>query len=372
MRLAVACLTFAVASAISLAGCGSSTGGSSGSSSPASTVTSATGSAAAPDLTGGGVLSEENLGLGYDLTQRALEGSPGATPEGCPEMYSGWFVNPVTTYKPWVRSTELFEAAGPLLCYTPTVVGPPTIDVPATISSIEKAINSGADFVLTCVLDPNAFKNVLAKAADAGVVVVNIACGGTPDLMQFGYTSEARGKMACEAFVNWTGGNAKIAAILASPDLKAQNDDLKAMQSACESNPGVEVAQVLYDGGDASVSAKKAVQALAADPGINVIWTVGGTGGETIQSALQQAKRQKGEVKVLASDLQPAVCQGISDGWITGSQYYLFFDSSPLAARFAVDKVRGTFVPSDDGIETGNGPIVLVTQENLPSEICGA
>jgi ABC-type sugar transport system substrate-binding protein len=85
---------------------------------------------------------------------------------------------------------------------------------------------------------------------------------------------------------------------------------------------------------------------------------------------LQDAGKAKGEIHVLASDLVPGVCEAIRDGWIDGTQYYSFFDSSPIAMRFAIDKLEGTYVPSTDGIEKGTGPITLVTKDNLPPEIC--
>ena len=351
----------------------------------AATATAAPTAAPTPDLTGGGPLSEENLGLSYFLTQRALLGAPegpttpaaGTTAAGCPKMYKAWYINPITTSVPWVRSTDLFKAAGQLLCYEPTVVGPSGIDIPAQISMIEQAIAAKADVIMTCVLDPAAFKNVLKDAADAGIVVVDIVCGGPGGVQdgsyfaEFGYGNKARGEMACDAFDKMTGGDARILAILTSPDLKTQNDDLDFMKTACASKAGVKVVKVEYDNSDCAVGAQKIVTSLAADPTINAVWTVEGGVPGCVAGALQEANKQKGEVHVLASDLVPGTCQGIKEGWIEASQYYLFFDSSVIGMRLALDKVQGAYTPTTDGIEKGDGPMMLVNIDNLPPEICG-
>jgi ABC-type sugar transport system substrate-binding protein len=352
---------------------------------PSVAASAAPSAAPTPDLTAGGVLSEANLGLSYFLTQRALLGGPdgpttpaaGTTAAGCPKMYKAWYINPITTSVPWVRSTDLFKAAGSLLCYEPTVVGPAAIDIPGQISMIEQAIAAKADVIMTCVLDPAAFKNVLKSAADAGIVVVDIVCGGPGGVAdgsyfaEFGYGNKARGEMACDAFDKLTGGDARILAILTSPDLKTQNDDLNFMKAACESKPGVKVVKVEYDNSDCAVGAQKIVASLAADPTINAVWTVEGGVPGCVAGALQEAGKAKGEIKVLASDLVPGVCQGIKDGWIDASQYYLFFDSSPIGMRLGLDKVQGVYTPTTDGIEKGDGPMILVNKDNLPPEICG-
>jgi len=342
--------------------------------------------AAAPklDLTAGGVLSKENLGLSLFLTERALLGGPngpttasaGTTPAGCPKMYKAWYINPLTTSVPWVRSTELFKAAGPLLCYEPTVVGPPNIDIPAQVSMIEQAIAAKADIIMTCTIDPAAFKEPLARARAAGIVVVDIVCGGADNVgklydFEYGYGNKARGEMACEYFDKVTGGDAKILALLTGPDMKTQNDDLKYMQEACASKKGVKVVKVEYDQSDCGVGAQKIIASLAADPTINAIWTVEGGVPGCVKGALKDAGKKQGDIKVLASDLVPGTCEAIKEGWIDSSQYYLFFDSSVIAARIAVDKLQGTYTPTTDKIELGDGPIMLVNKDNLPPEICG-
>jgi ABC-type sugar transport system substrate-binding protein len=353
---------------------------------PAPTVppTAAPTAAPTPDLTAGGVLSKENLGLSYFLTERALLGSPdgpttpaaGTTAAGCTKMYKAWYINPITTSVPWVRSTDLFKAAGKLLCYEPTVVGPSTIDIPGQVSMVEQAIAAKADVIVTCAIDPAAFKEPLERARAAGIVVVDIVCGGPAYLgtmydFEYGYGNKKRGEMACEYFDKVTNGDARILAILTSPDMKTQNDDLKYMKEACASKAGVKVTRVEYDASDCAKGAEKIIASLAADPTINAIWTVEGGVPGCVKGALQDAGKKAGEVKVLASDLVPGTCESIKAGWIDASQYYLFFDSSVIAMRLAIDKIEGTYTPTKDAIETGDGPITLVNMDNLPPEICG-
>jgi len=351
---------------------------------PATAVPATPTAAPTVDLTAGGILSQKNLGLTYSLTQRALLGGPdgpttpaaGTTPGGCTKMYSAWYINPITTSAPWVRSTDLFKAAGPLLCYTPTVVGPASIDIPTQVSMIETAIAAKPDVIITCTLDASAFKSVLTAARAAGIVVVDIVCGGTDSLgtlydFEYGYGDQDRGTKACAELTKMTNGNGNVLAVETSPTMPTQNSDLKYMEQACQGT-NVKVTKVEYDNSDAGQGAQEVDAALSADPSINAIWTVEGGLPGAIPGALQSAGKKPGDIHVLASDLVPGTCQAIANGWIDETMYYTFFDSSVIAMRLALDKVQGVYTPTKDGIEKGNGPIIIVNKDNLPPEICGA
>src|SRR6476661_282284 len=67
-------------------------------------------------------LTPAAVGPGYPWVAKALAGHKG--PAGCAKTYNVWYVNPLPTTPDWGRSAKIFKAAGPLLCYKPTVTGP--------------------------------------------------------------------------------------------------------------------------------------------------------------------------------------------------------------------------------------------------------
>src|SRR5215471_8205378 len=69
-----------------------------------------------------------------------------------------WYVNPLPNTPDWGRSGKLFQDGAKANGYKATLTGPNKIDIPAMISAIEQAIADGADGIITCPLDPAAFK----------------------------------------------------------------------------------------------------------------------------------------------------------------------------------------------------------------------
>src|SRR5215472_15829176 len=87
-----------------------------------------------------------------------------------------WYVNPLPNTPDWGRSGKIFQDHAAANGYKATMVGPTKIDVPAMISQIEQAIADKADGLITCVLDPAAFKSVIGETKAAGIIVASIGC----------------------------------------------------------------------------------------------------------------------------------------------------------------------------------------------------
>lgn len=313
-----------------------------------------------------GVLSEQAVGPGYPLVQQALEGATG--PGGCDKTYNIWYVNPLPTTPDWGRSGKLFEAAAPQLCYKPTVVGPNKIDIPAMVNQIDDAISAKADAILTCSLDPNAFASVMKKARKQGIVIVNIACSGAPDTddLFMGSLPEDLGSQAAVQLEKDTNGDGKVGIVMTDATTPNQVKILNGFKDQIKSSSGMKIVDIVYDKSDAGLAAEKLSQMLTAHPDINAIWTIEGIAPGAIPTALREAGKSPGDIKVLAIDLMKPTCKAIKEGWITSTQYQLFFDASPLAARHAIEIKNGQ-PPAEKVINTG---FELITKDNIPAGAC--
>ena len=80
-----------------------------------------------------------------------------------------WYVNPLPNTPDWGRSGKLFQDGAKANGYKATLTGPNKIDIPAMVSQIEQAIADGADGIITCPLDPAAFKGVIDEAKGKGL-----------------------------------------------------------------------------------------------------------------------------------------------------------------------------------------------------------
>ena len=94
--------------------------------------------------------------------------------------------------------------------YKATVTGPNMIDIPAMISQIEQAIADDADAIITCPLDPAAFKAVIDEAKSKGIIVASVACIDDNAHFSMGTGNDAAGRMAADMIAEQTGGNACV------------------------------------------------------------------------------------------------------------------------------------------------------------------
>ena len=310
-------------------------------------------------------LTAKAVGPGYPWVQKALKGATG--PKGCSKTYNVWYVNPLPTTPDWGRSAKIFKAAGPLLCYKGTVTGPSKIDVPAMVSQMEDAIAAKADAILTCSLDPNAFKAVMLKAKKQGIVVVNIACSGLPDTQRLflGTAFVTFGRGSADSLAKLTGGKAKIGVVMTDATTPNQVAELNAFKAQLKKYPGMSIVDVQYDQSDAGVAAQKISAMLTAHPEIDAIWTLEGAAPGSVPTALKEAGKKPGDVRVLAIDLQKPTCLAIKDGWITATNDQVFFDASAYGAKLALQAKQGKKISSS--IDTG---VIVVTKDNLPAGLC--
>ena len=293
--------------------------------------------------------------------------STAATPEA--ELLNIWYVNPLPSFEAWGMSSQIFADNAAAGGYKATLVGPDKIDIPAMVSMMEQAIADGADGIITCSLDPASFKDVIAKAQAAGIVVVSIGCVDENADYSVGTDNAEYGKVSADLIAAAKSPAAQVGILgtaRETPNQVAQVEGFNAQIAA--KYPDMKTLTWETDNSDPAVASQKISAMLAAYPEMDTLWYIEGAAAGVTPSALQEAGKKPGDIFVLAIDaLQPTLA-AIEDGWISQTLTQCYFWASP----FAADLIKAT--KAGNGPEQQFWPIAVdpVTKEDLPYAGCPA
>jgi ABC-type sugar transport system substrate-binding protein len=280
-----------------------------------------------------------------------------------------WYVNPLPNTPDWGRSGKLFQGGAAANGYKATLVGPNKIDVPAMVSEIEQAIADNADGIITCPLDPAAFKGVIDQAKAKGIVVASIGCVDPNATFSVGTGNEQYGRVSADLIAKATGGKAQVGILgtdQTTPNQVAQVNGFRAQVK----DKYADVKEVVWesDNSDAGVAAQKIGAMVAAYPDINYLWVIEGAAPGAVPAALGEAGKKAGDIKVLAVDAQASTLKAIEDGWITTTLNQCWFDTSVNIAKLIKEvKANGKKPESFYAIE-----VDPVSKDNLPYKGCPA
>jgi len=307
-----------------------------------------------------GLLSVAFAALGLALSPVATEAA---------EKYNIWYVNPLPNTPDWGRSARLFEEAADEMGYKATVTGPNMIDIPAMISQIEQAIADDADAIITCPLDPAAFKAVIDQAKAKGIIVASVACVDDNATFSMGTGNDAYGRTSADIIAEQTGGNACVGII--GTDATTPNQVLIVngfRAQIAEKYPNIRECTWAFDNSDAGIAAQKFGAMIAAYPEMNYVWIIEGAAPGAVPSAFAEAGKKPGDIQVLAVDATPATLQAIRDGWISATLNQNFFDAvldGEIWGKGTITRV----IEAINGIEQPkfvNAGVQLITKDNLP------
>ena len=296
-------------------------------------------------------------------TPAAAQSSPASPAAG---SYNIWYVNPLPATPDWGRSTKLFEDAAAAIGYKATAVGPDKIDIPAMVSNIEQAIADHADGIITCPLDPAAFKDIIAKAQAAGIVVASIGCVDDDANFSVGTDNKAFGQVAADFIAQATGSKGQVGIVGTDQVTPNQVIQVQAFKDQLAAKyPDMKVLTWESDNSDAGIAAQKIPAMIQAYPEMNYVWVIEGAAPGAIPAAFQEAGLQPGKVGVLAIDAQDSTLQAIKDGWISATLNQCWFNASPQAAMRIIEAKNGTVPPKFIPIA-----VDPVTTDKLPYTGC--
>lgn len=278
-----------------------------------------------------------------------------------------WYVNPLPNTPDWGRSGKIFQDQADALGYKATMVGPTKLDVPAMVSQIEQAIADKADGIITCVLDPAAFKSVIDDAKAAGIIVASIGCVDSNVDFSVGTGNEAYGRLSADLINEHTGGNAQVGIVATDQTQPNQVAQVKGFREQIAAKyPNIKELTWESDNSDAGIAAQKMGAMISAYPELNYMWIIEGAAPGAVPAALGEAGKTPGEIKVLAVDAQDSTLKGIADGWITATLNQCWFDASANIARLMIEmKTTGKTPQSFYEI-----PVDPVTKDRLPYSGC--
>jgi ABC-type sugar transport system substrate-binding protein len=289
-----------------------------------------------------------------------------ATPAA--KTYNIWYVNPLPSTPDWGRSTKLFNDAATTIGYKATAVGPDKIDIPTMVSEIEQAITDKADGIITCPLDPAAFKDVIAKAQAAGIVVASIGCVDPNADFSVGTDNAAYGVVSADFIAKATNNKGQVGIVATdqtTPNQVAQVTAFKAQLAA--KYPDMKVLTWESDNSDAGVAAQKIPAMIAAYPTMDYLWIIEGAAPGAVAASFKEAGVAPGKIGVLAIDAQDSTLQAITDGWISATLNQCWFNASPQAAKRIIEAKNGK--KSDKFVPIQVDP---VTKDRLPYTGCPA
>jgi ABC-type sugar transport system substrate-binding protein len=290
-------------------------------------------------------------------------------PAAAAEPLNIWYVNPLPNTPDWGRSGRIFEEGGEANGYKATMVGPNKIDIPAMISQIEQAITDGADGIITCPLDPAAFKGVIDDAKSKGIVIASIGCVDPNADFSVGTGNEQYGRVSADLMAEQTGGKAQVGILgtdQTTPNQVAQVEGFRAQVK--EKYPDTKELVWESDNSDAGIAAQKLGAMVSAYSDMNYLWIIEGAAPGAVPAALGEAGKAPGDIKVLAVDAQDSTIKAIEDGWITTTLNQCWFDTSANIGRLIVEiktdgKSPESFYPVD---------VDPVSKNNLPYGGCSA
>ncbi|MCU1658779.1 MAG: hypothetical protein JWO57_3435 [Pseudonocardiales bacterium] len=288
---------------------------------------------------------------------------------GSPKAYNLWYINPLPSFQAWGQSNKYFKDAANTLGYKATLVGPNAIDIPSMVNDFDQAMADHADGILTCSLDPAAFKAPIAKAKAAGTGVVSIGCVDPSADYSIGTDNLAYGKTSADLIAAGAGQDATVAILgtaKTTPNQVAQVAGFNAQIKA--KYPNMKVVTWESDDSDPAKATTKIEAIIAAYPHLKALWMIEGAAPGAAPTALTEAGKKPGDLFVLGIDDLAPTLKAVEKGWITTTLAQCYFQASPFGAQLLIAKKQGkgptkTFWPV---------PVEPVTKATLPWKGCPA
>jgi ribose transport system substrate-binding protein len=271
------------------------------------------------------------------------------------------FVGPVAV-PVWLQAKEGFEAKGKELGLDTSWTAPGEVDIPGIVQSLNDALTSGADGLVTCALDPKAFEPVLTQAKSQDVPVVLTDCD-VPDkslrLAFVGTIGQTFGEKSGDRLAELTDGKANIVVMQGQFDAAIQNDILEGFKDGIADEPGMKIVAREADNSDVAVAVQKFRDIFNSRPEVDTVYCIeAGCAGAAVTAA-REAGKSLDELTIMGTDDNPEVVDGIKKGDIEISAAQPFRKMGELASQYLADHFAGKEVPSVT--DTG---VVFITKEN--------
>jgi simple sugar transport system substrate-binding protein len=244
---------------------------------------------------------------------------------------------------------------------------PATFDMVAMSQLIEAAIATEPDGLVVSIPDPDALGPAIRKAVQAGIPVISIN-SGSDVAAEFGVLAHI-GQTEYEAGY---GGGQRMAAAGAKNALCVNQEvgniglDLRCQGfTDAMAEAGGRVSVLAVELADPTGTVNRISAALAADPTIDAIFTLGPTGAAPALEALER-EGMLGEILLATFDLSPEVLAAVRDGNMLFAIDQQQYTQGYLAIVYMTLFLENLNTPGQILVPTGPG---FVTQETAAQVI---
>ncbi len=158
-------------------------------------------------------------------------------------------------------------------------------DVSAQIAAMDNFISAGFDAILIDANSPTAFKPVMRRAKQAGVLIVSFdntldRTATETDLVQVNQDQKAMGRMMGEWLNQTMKEKKRVIEVRGVPGNSVDRDRHDGFREAMAEDPGIQVSEVVGNWDDGT-GQKAVADTLAVTGGVDGIYTQGGSTGVT-------------------------------------------------------------------------------------------
>mgnify|MGYP001342056008 CR=1 FL=1 len=219
----------------------------------------------------------------------------------------------------WKGCYKGFEAAGKLYGVKTIYAGAAEYDVNQAVTVFEQIIaNNPAGIAVSCI-NPDAYKEPIQKAMDAGIPVVTFDAD-SPDSGRYSFLATgnvAAGETAAKYLAEALGGKGDVA-VVTLPGQLNHEERTQGFVSKIESDyPDMKVVQTANGGGEQTTAAQAAAGILQANPSVVGLFCTDATSGVGAVAAITENNRT--DVKIVSFDTDKGTLDAIKDGTISAS-----------------------------------------------------
>lgn len=309
MRRTLIAATLCVAAASSLVACGSSDNSSTGSSGATS---------------------------GGSTTAAA---APAEQASGKKVAFVGPIVAPV-----WLDAKNGFFEEAKKQGMDPSWTAPTAVDIPGNVQAVQNAINSGADGVAFCALDPKAYQTALDAAKSKGVPVVLVDCDTADKSLRTAYVGtvgKTFGAKTAQELVSRAGDTGNVIVLQQTLDSQIANDIFDGFKDELATNaPGWKIVTREADQSDIPKTVAQLEGLLRTHPETTYIYCIEANCPSAAATVIKE-KGLDGKVHVIGIDDQQPTLDGIRNGVVTFSAAQPFSRMGRLAASAFADHFNG-------------------------------
>lgn len=235
-------------------------------------------------------------------------------------------------------------------------------DISGQIRIVQNAITKKVKAIVLAACDAKSLVRYVEEAQKAGIPVVTIDSGITPDISTaFLATDNVEGgRVAAEALAEAIGRKGKVGLLPFVKGAGSSDDRERGFKEGIAKYPDIQLVSVLYSNSDVSIALDKTKSMITSTPDLAGIFAANQGGAEgAIQAVRQMGK--VGKVKLVCYDASEAEIQALRDGvveaLIVQNPYRMGYEGVKTAMR----AVKGEKI-EPRVIDTG---VTKVTRENL-------